>query len=242
MPAQLEHMPDAKRNRILAGLARHDLENLLAQAEHCPLDRGQLLVEANEPIRWVYFPLSGAISLIMASINGATIEIALVGREGLIGLPIMLGSETTPINALVPVQGDALRISAPAFREQIKRYGVLVQRLHLFTQLLLVQVGQSTACTRHHSVRQRCARWLLMMHDRAEGDEYVLTQDLLAQMLGVRRASITDAAAKLQQDGLIRYRRGAVTVVDRRALERAACDCYGIIKAEYDRLLGGTTS
>ena len=170
--------------------------------------------------------------------NGATLEIALVGCEGLIGLPIFLGSEITPVNALVQLPGEALRISAPAFRQQVKRYGPLVRRLHLFTQWLLDQIAQSAACTRHHSVGQRCARWLLMMHDRAEGDEYVLTQDMLAQMLGVRRASVTAAAAKLQKDGPIRYRRGAVTIIDRPALERAACECYGLIKAEYERLLG----
>ena len=138
--------------------------------------------------------------------------------------------------------GEALRIGAPAFRQQIGRDGPLVGRLHLFTQWLLDQVAQSAACIRHHSVSQRCARWLLVMHDRAEGDDYVLTQDMLAQMLGVRRASVTAAAAKLRKEGAIRYRRGAVRIVDRRALERASCECYGLIKAEYERLLGGSAS
>jgi len=235
-------MLDARKNRILAGLPRRDLEGLVADGERCSFERKQLLLEANEPIRWVHFPFSGAVSLIMASTSGATIEIAMVGCEGLIGLPILLGGETTPISAVVQLPGEALRIGAPAFRQQIERSAPLVRRLHLFTQWLFDQVAQSTACTRHHSISQRCARWLLLMHDRAESDEYVLTQDLLAQMLGVRRASVTAAVAKLQKEGAIRYRRGAVAIVDRRALERASCECYGLVKAEYERLLGGGAS
>jgi CRP-like cAMP-binding protein len=242
MPAHAKDMLVARKNRLLAGLPRHDLEELLAESERCPLDRKQLLVEANEPIRAAYFPLSGAASLIMASTNGTTIEVAMVGCEGLIGLPLLLGSEITPISAVVQLPGEALRIGAPAFRQQIARNGPLVRRLHLFAQSLLDQVAQSTACIRHHSVAQRCARWLLTMHDHAESDEYVLTQDLLAQMLGVRRASVTAAAARLQREGAIRYRRGAVTIIDRAALERASCECYGLIRAEYERLLGGSAS
>lgn len=204
--------------------------------ERCSLERRQVLCEANEPIRYVYFPLSGLVSLVNATINGATIEVAMVGHEGLVGLSVFFGNETMPLTAVVQMPGEAFRISAATLREEARRNGPLVEQVHLFAHALLAQVAQSAACLSHHSVSQRCARWLLMTHDRVGGRELELTQDLLAQMLGVRRASVSAAAAKLQKAGLIRYRRGHVTVVDREALERASCECYGIIKAEYDRL------
>jgi CRP-like cAMP-binding protein len=223
---------------LLSGLPPSDLEDLLRRVERCGLDRRQILVEANEPIRYVHFPLSGVVSLVMATVNGATVEVAMVGNEGMIGLPVLFGSETTPISAVVQVSGEALRMSAPAFKEEVRNCGALVQHLHLHAQAVFVQIAQSTACTRHHSVSQRCARWLLTAYDRVGDGEFAITQEALAQMLGVRRASVSASAAKLQEAGLIRYRRGNVTLVDREALEQASCECYRIVKAEYDRLLG----
>jgi CRP-like cAMP-binding protein len=196
-----------------------------------------MLIEANESIRYVHFPVSGVISLVIGTVNGATLEVAMVGNEGVIGLPVLFGTESTPISAVVQVPGEALRMGAPAFRAEVETYGPLVRNLHLHAQALLFQIAQSTACTHHHSVSQRCARWLLTAHDRVGDDEVALTQEALAQMLGVRRASVSAAAAKLQESGLIRYRRGIVTLVDRGALEQASCECYRIVKAEYDRLL-----
>ncbi|MGH6945090.1 MAG: Crp/Fnr family transcriptional regulator, partial [Geminicoccaceae bacterium] len=152
---------------------------------------------------------------------------------------ILFGSESAPISAVVQIPGEALRMSAAAFREEIERYGALVRRLHLHAQAMFFQIAQSTACTRHHSVNQRCARWLLTAHDRVDNHEFAVTQEALAQMLGVRRASISTAAAKLQEAGLIRYRRGKITIVDRAVLERTSCECYRIVKVEYDRLMGG---
>ena len=230
----------APENELLARLPRHDLSHLLRRMERCALDHREVLVEANEAIRHVYFPLSGVVSLVIGTVNGATLEVAMVGREGMVGLPALFGGESEPISALVQVPGEALRMSAAAFADEVKRYGVLVRRLHLHAQALFFQVAQSTACTHHHSVSQRCARWLLTAHDRVGHGEFALTQEALAEMLGVRRASVSAAAARLQETGLIRYRRGTVTIVDRPALERATCECYRIVRAEYERLLART--
>ena len=235
-PPDLLHAPN---NRILSGLSRKDREKLLTRMERCALDHRQVLIEANEPIRQVHFPVSGVVSLVIGTVNGATLEVAMVGNEGMVGLPILFGSETTPISAIVQVPGEALRMSAPAFRAEVGTYSALIRHVHLHAGALLFQIAQSTACTHHHSVSQRCARWLLTAHDHVGDDELALTQETLAHMLGVRRASVSAAAAKMQELGLIRYRRGYVTIVDRAALEQASCECYRIVKAEYDRLLGG---
>ena len=210
----------------------------MGRMDRCALGRRQVLVESNEPIRHVYFPVSGVTSLVIGTVNGATLEVAMVGDEGMVGLPLLFGAERTPISAVVQVPGEALRMGAPAFRAEVETYGGLVRHLHLFAEALLFQVAQSTACTHHHSVGQRCARWLLTAHDRVGQDEFALTQEALAQMLGGRRASVSTAASRLQDMGLIRYRRGSVGIVDRQALEQASCECYRIVRAEYDGLLG----
>lgn len=237
MPTTAGRSQHERGNALLAALPERHLAALIDRMEWCALDRRQVLCEANEPIRHVYFPLNGMVSLVNATANGATVEVAMVGREGMVGLSLLFGSETMPLTAVVQVAGAGLRMTAGAFREEVGRSDVLVARLYLFAQALLVQVAQSAACMCHHAISQRCARWLLMTHDRVGGDHLELTQDLLAQMLGVRRASVTATAVRLQKAGLIRYRRGSITVVDRAALEQTACECYGIIKAEYDRLL-----
>jgi CRP-like cAMP-binding protein len=225
------------QNAILAGLPERDLESLLGRMERCALERRQVLSEANEPIRHVYFPLSGLVSLVNATFNGATVEVAMVGHEGLIGLSALFGGRGMPLTAVVQIGGEALRMNAATFREEVRRHDALLERAHLFAHALVVQIAQSAACLHHHSVSQRCARWLLMTHDRVNEDEFGLTQDMLAQMLGVRRASVSAAAGRLQAEGLIRYRRGSIAVVDRAALERASCECYGILAAEYERLV-----
>ena len=232
------HPLHAPSNGILAALVPSDREGLLRRMERCALDYRQMLLDANEPVRHVYFPLSGVISLLIATTNGATLEVAMVGNEGMVGLPALFGGGSAPISAVVQVPGEALRMNALAFRDEVESYGPLVRRLHLHAQALLFQFAQSAACTHHHSVGQRCARWLLTAFDRVGDDEFALTQEALAHMLGVRRASVSASAAKLQETGLIRYRRGYVTIVDRVALEAASCECYRIVKAEYDRLLG----
>lgn len=206
--------------------------------EPCTLDPRQVLIESNELIRHVYFPVSCVVSLVIGTVNGATLEVAMVGDEGMIGLPVLFGAGRTPISAVVQVRGEALRMAAPAFRTEVGIHGGLVRHLHLFAEALLFQIAQSTACTHHHSVIQRCARWLLTAQDRVGHESFALTQEALAQMLGVRRASVSTSAARLQEMGLIRYRRGNVTLVDREALERMSCECHRIVLGEYDRLLG----
>ena len=165
-------------------------------------------------------------------------EMATIGREGMVGLPIFLEADTMPSRAFGQVPGGALRITAAAFTEEIKRNGPLVRVLNRYTLALFNQVAQTTACNRVHLLEQRCARWLLQTHDRVASDQFLLTQEFLAQMLGVRRSGVSAAAGLLQKAGLIRYARGRITVLDRPGLESAACECYGVIKREFDRLLG----
>jgi CRP-like cAMP-binding protein len=237
MPMTPPKETEALKNRVLAALSRRELADLLPRMEFCSLEHRQMLIETHEPIPYVHFPLSGVVSLVIATVNGATVEVAMVGSEGIVGSPVLFGGGTAPIGALVQVPGEALRMSAPAFRDRIEVPGPLLQRLHLHAEALFLQAAQSVTCMRHHSVGQRCARWLLTAHDRVGRHEFPLTQDALAQMLGVRRASVSASAGKLQDKGLIRYRRGIMTIVDRAGLERLSCECYRIISAEYDRLL-----
>jgi len=228
---------DLRRNRILAGLADSELERLAPQLERCVLEHRQVLIDVNEPIGYVHFPVRGLASLIMGTMNGFTVEVAMVGSEGVVGLPVVFGSETAPINCVVQVPGEAYRMSAAAARAEARQNAVLLERLHLFAQTLFVQAAQGVVCMSHHSVIQRCARWLLMCRDRVGSDDFTLTQEFLAQMLGVRRASVSGAAARLQALGLIRYSRGHIAIVDWPRLEEQACECHRIIKAETDRLL-----
>ena len=237
MAATRPQPQDLRQNLILAGLSDTDLERVAPQLERYPLERRQVLIDVNEPIAHVYFPVRGLASLIMGTTNGFTVEVAMVGSEGIIGLPAVLGSDTAPINCLVQVPGQAYRMTTSAVRAEVRRNEVLLERLHLYAQTLFVQAAQSVVCMSHHSVVQRCARWLLMTRDRVGSDDFTLTQEFLAQMLGVRRASVSGAAGQLQEAGLIRYSRGHIAIVDRHQLERHACECYRIITAEADRLL-----
>ena len=170
--------------------------------------------------------------------DGASVEMATVGLEGMVGLPVFLGTDTMPSRAFGQVAGDSLRITTAAFTAEVKRNGPLVRVLNRYTQALFNQVAQTTACNRVHLVEQRCARWLLQTHDRVGSDRFSLTQEFLAQMLGVRRTGVSAAAGLLQKAGLIRYARGRITVLDRPGLESAACECYRVIKREFDRLIG----
>jgi CRP-like cAMP-binding protein len=188
----------------------------------------------------VYFPTNCVISLVTYLKDGTSVEMATIGLEGMVGLPVFLGSDTMPSRAFGQVAGDSLRITAAAFTAEIERNGPLVRVLNLYTQALFNQVAQTTACNRVHLVQQRCARWLLQTHDRVGSDHFFLTQEFLAQMLGVRRSGVSAAAGLLQKAGLIRYARGWMTVLDRPGLESAACECYGVIKKEFDRLFGSS--
>ena len=225
-------------NRLLDSLPRADIERLRPHLEAVSVGVKHVVYEPNGPIKHVYFPTGCVISLVTYLEDGASVEMATVGREGMVGLPIFLGADTMPSRAFGQVPGDALRITAAAFTEEIKRNGPLVRVLNRYTQALFNQVAQTTACNRVHLVEQRCARWLLQTHDRVGSDQFFLTQEFLAQMLGVRRSGVSAAAGLLQKAGLIRYARGRITILDRPGLESAACECYGVIKREFDRLLG----
>ena len=216
-------------NRLLDSLPRPDMERLRPHLEAVAVGVRHVIYEPNGPILHVYFPTGCVISLVTYLMDGSAVEMATIGLEGMVGLPIFLGTDTMPSRAFGQVPGDALRITAAALTAEIKRNGPLVRVLNRYTQALFNQVAQTTACNRVHLVEQRCARWLLQTHDRVGSDQFLLTQEFLAQMLGVRRSGVSAAAGSLQKAGLIRYARGRITVLDRPGLESAACECYGVI-------------
>jgi CRP-like cAMP-binding protein len=230
------HRPSA--NRLLAALPRAEYLHFLPHLEKVPLAFRQSLCDANTPIPYVWFIERGVASLIQTTQDGTMIEICVIGKEGMVGLPVFLGTESTPSQVLVQIPGAGLRMPATVFRREVRAGSPLHDLLHRYTQTLIDQMAQGMVCNRLHSIAQRCARWLLLTHDRVSSDQIPLTQQFLAQMLGVRRASVGTVASKLQKAGLIRYSRGVITILDRPGLEAAACECYRIIEAEYSRLLG----
>jgi CRP-like cAMP-binding protein len=225
-------------NRLIAALPSADRQRLLEALQPVSLTVRQSLCEAGEPIKFVYFPLSGVYSIVSIVTDGDTVEIATVGHEGMVGIPVFLGGRSTSDEAFCQVPGDLLRLRAARFREEVHRSRAFRTVMLRYTQAFIHQIAQHAACYRLHSIVERCASRLLMTHDRVNLDEVVLTQDSLAQMLGVRRATVTAAAGMLQHAGLIRYTRGRITIVDRKKLERASCQCNRIIRREYKRLLG----
>ena len=225
------------RNRLLSGLNQSIYEELAPHLETVSLTLRQKLYEPNQRIDNVWFPVNGVVSMLAHMEGGGLIEIATVGNEGMIGLPLFLGADVTPGTSFSQVPGDALRMPADAFRKAIANGGPLTKILHRYTQALMVQISQGTACNRAHSLEERCARWLLLCHDRVGADEFMLTQEFLSQMLGVRRASVSLVAATFQQAGFIEYTRGRMRILNRKGLESASCRCYAIIREEYDRML-----
>jgi CRP-like cAMP-binding protein len=194
--------------------------------------------EANQPIEYAYFPLTGIGSMVTVMKGGKAVEIATVGNEGMIGLPLFLGVNITPSRALTQVPGDSVRINADAFQKEVRRQGALAKVLQTYTQALMVQISQGMACNAIHTIQQRLARWLLLTHDRVATQKFHLSQEFMSAMLGVRRASVSEVASKLQKAGFIRYSRGTMEIVDRAGLEAASCECYAVIQREFDRLLG----
>lgn len=225
------------QNRLLSALSRELQIRLLPRMEKVNLAVRQVLFEANEPLAHVYFPLSGAMSLLIALGSGETIEIATVGNEGMLGTPVFLGSERGAMRAVCQVAGQALRMRSETFRHSVSEHADLADMARRYTHGILNQIAQTTACNQVHSVQQRMCRWLLMTHDRVGADEFHLTQELLAQMLGVRRPSVTVAAGGLQRAGLIHYQRGRIRIADRARLEAASCGCYDTVRQDIDRLL-----
>ncbi|MCD6043730.1 MAG: Crp/Fnr family transcriptional regulator [Burkholderiales bacterium] len=226
------------RNRLLAALPAEDLQRLRSDLEDVSLPLGRSVYEAGSNIEYLYFPSEGIISLLQVMENGSSGEIAVVGNEGVVGISLFMGGETTPSRAVVQSAARALRLPARKLDAEFKRGGELHKLLLRYTQALITQMSQTAVCNRHHSVEQQLCRWLLMSVDRLRPDEaLVMTQELIANMLGVRREGVTQAAGKLQEEGIIRYTRGRIAVLDRPKLERRACECYATVKKEYARLL-----
>ncbi|MGE5667130.1 MAG: Crp/Fnr family transcriptional regulator [Betaproteobacteria bacterium] len=228
---------DPHQNHLLDALPAGDYTRLEPHLELVPLALGQVLYEPGARMRYVYFPTTAIVSLLYVMEDGASAEIAVVGNEGMLGISLFMGGETTPSHAVVQSAGYGVRLKARLLKDEFARFGPMMHLLLRYTQALITQMAQTAVCNRHHSVDQQLCRWLLLSLDRLSTNELVMTQELIANMLGVRREGVTEAAGKLQDAGLIRYRRGRITVLDRPGLEARTCECYRVVKAEFDRLL-----
>lgn len=229
-----------RQNHLLAALSAGDFERVGPRLKLAPLSLGEVLYESGSSQRAVYFPTTAIVSLLYMLADGASAEIAVVGNEGIIGVSLFMGGETTPSRAVVQSAGYAYRLSGKLLKEEFTRGGAMQHLLLRYTQALLTQMAQTAVCNRHHSLDQQLCRWLLLSLDRLVGNELVMTQELIANMLGVRREGVTEAAGNLQNAGLIRYSRGHITVLDRAGLEARTCECYAVVKKEFDRLLPAT--
>jgi CRP-like cAMP-binding protein len=228
---------DQKTNRLLAALPPPEWERWRPNLEPVDLGLGQVLSESGSAMAHVFFPTTGIVSLLYVMESGASAEIAVVGNEGIVGISLFMGGESTPSRAVVQSAGIGLRLKARFVKEEFNRAGPAMHLLLRYTQALITQMSQTAVCNRHHSLDQQLCRWLLLSLDRLPDNELVMTQELIANMLGVRREGVTEAALKLQRAGLISYVRGHITVLDRPGLEKRTCECYSVVKREYDRLL-----
>jgi CRP-like cAMP-binding protein len=229
------HSP--KQNHLLAALPAAEFERLATHLELVPLPLGEMLYEPGEQLQYGYFPTTAIVSLHHVMASGASAESAGVGNEGVVGIALFMGGETTPSSAVVQTAGHAYRLAGRLLKEEFNRAGPMQQLLLRYTQALITQMSQTAACNRHHSVEQQLCRWLLLTLDRLPSHELIMTQELVASMLGVRREGITEAAGNLQRAGFISYRRGHIAVLDRAGLESRACECYAVVKKEMSRLL-----
>jgi len=229
------HTPS--QNHLLAALPPEERGRLMPHLELVPMPLGDVLYESGNELRHVYFPTTAIVSLLYVMLDGASAEIAVVGNEGIIGVALFMGGETMPNRAVVQSAGHAYRLKGQLLKQEFNRSGELQHLLLRYTQALLTQMAQTAVCNRHHSLDQQLCRWLLLSLDRLPSSELVMTQELIANMLGVRREGVTEAAGNLQKAGLIAYRRGRITVLDRAGLEARACECYAVVKKEFDRLL-----
>ena len=230
--------PPQSRNHLLAVVPPSEFLELRTHLTPVDLRPRQRLSESNQDIEAVYFPHDAVLSMAAVDRDGGTIEVASVGCEGMSGLPVLLGTDQSANRVSVQIGGQADRMDASVLRREARRHEQFGRLLHLYTQAFMTQIAQSTACNRLHSAEQRLARWLLICRDRVRRDELPITQETMAAMLGVRRATVTESAGDLQRSGVIRYRRGVIVIADRPGLEAASCECYDIVREEFDRLLG----
>ena len=229
--------PDPRMNQLLAALPAPEWARWQPLLELVDMPLGKVLYESGATLSHVYFPINAIVSLLYVMENGASAEIAIVGNEGLVGISLFMGGESTPSRAVVQSAGQGYRLRAHAMKDEFNRAGPVLHLLLRYTQALITQMTQTAVCNRHHSLDQQLCRWLLLSLDRLDGADLVMTQELIANMLGVRREGVTEGALKLQEAGLIRYHRGHITVLDRPRLEQRTCECYAVVKREYDRLL-----
>ena len=226
-----------KQNLLLDALQNAEFDRLSPNLELVEMPLGKVLYESGGMLEHVYFPTNSIISLLYVMENGSSAEIAVVGNEGILGISLFMGGETTSSRAIVQSSGHAYRLKVQLLKDEFNRGGPVQRLLLRYTQALITQMAQTAVCNRHHSVEQQLCRWLLLSLDRLATNQLTMTQELIANMLGVRREGVTDAAGKLQRDGLIIYNRGHITVLDRPKLEKRSCECYQVVKAEFDRLL-----
>jgi CRP-like cAMP-binding protein len=233
---------DPRTNGLLAALPEDEWQRWLPRLESFEMPLGHVLYESGATLSHVYFPTNSIVSLLYVMENGASAEIAVVGHEGVVGISLFMGGETTPSRAVVQSAGKGFRLKAHVLKEEFSRSSPVTHLLLRYTQALITQMAQTAVCNRHHSLDQQLCRWLLLSLDRLQGNDLVMTQELIANMLGVRREGVTAGALKLQDAGLIRYARGHISVLDRAGLEARTCECYCVVKKEYDRLLPTRTA
>lgn len=224
------------QNRLLASLPDEKLEGFRPHMEQVTLSYEQVIIKPDEVIPFIYFPINSLLSLVTVMSDGATVESGAIGREGMAGVSVLLDAGTTPMQTLVQIPGQAIRVKAEIVKEEFNRGGTLQKLLHRYMHTLIVVGSQTAACNSLHRIEARLCRWLLMSSDGVDSEELSLTQEFLAMMLGVRRPGVSEAASRLQSNGLIAYKRGQIQIVDRKSLEASACECYSKVKAEYDRL------
>ena len=232
----MPNLEDPRANRLLAALPPAEWNRWSPRLERVEMALGHVLYESGSTMSHVYFPVTAIVSLLYVMENGSSAEIAVVGNEGIVGISLFMGGNSTPSRAVVQSAGTAFRLEAAVIKEEFNRAPVLHLLLR-YTQALITQMSQTAVCNRHHSIDQQLCRWLLLSLDRLRGNELVMTQELIANMLGVRREGVTEGAGKLQKAGVLRYSRGRITVLDRQTLESLSCECYAVVKKEYDRLL-----
>jgi len=233
-----QHTEDARMNHLLAALPADEFAHLKSNLEPILLPLGKVIYESGEQLEYVYFPTTAIISLLYIMENGSTAEIGMAGNDGLVGIALFMGGSTTPNRAVVQSAGNAFRFRSKALLFEFRLSGEFQNILLRYTQYLMTQISQTAVCNRLHSVEQQLCRWLLINHDLLQTNKLIMTHDLIANMLGVRREGVSIAAGNLQKRGLIKYVRGTITMFDRQGLEAVVCECYAVVKQEYDRLLG----